>query len=94
MPVGGGQETKVLEPVHLSGHFSVAERGIYYFTPEDEKGHSDISYYDFAAGTTSKILTIEKPVFEHIEISPDGQTVLYPQLDEAGSDLMLVENFR
>jgi Tol biopolymer transport system component len=94
MPAGGGEETKVLEPVHLSGHFSVGEQGIYYFAPEDEKGHSDINFYDFAAGTTSKILTIEKPVYEHIEISPDGRTIIYPQIDETGSDLMLVENFR
>jgi hypothetical protein len=26
-------------------------------------------------------------------VSPDERTILYPQLDEAGSDLMLVENF-
>jgi hypothetical protein len=29
-----------------------------------------------------------------IEVSPDGRTVLYVQLDETGRDLMLVENFR
>jgi len=64
------------------------------FAPEDEKGHSDINFYDFTACTTSKILAIEKPVYEHIEISPDGRTILYPRIDETGSDLMLVENFR
>jgi hypothetical protein len=29
-----------------------------------------------------------------IAVSPDGRTILYTQLDEAGSDLMRVENFR
>ena len=27
-------------------------------------------------------------------VSPEGQTILYSQYDESGSDLMLVENFR
>jgi len=94
MPVEGGEESKVLEPVHYLGHFSVGERGIYYFAPEDDKGRSDINFYDFATRNTSKILTIERPVFEHIEISPDGRTILYPQYGEGGIDLMLVDNFR
>ena len=94
MPVGGGEETRVLERVHVAGHWVVGEQGIYFFGPEDDKGHSDINFYDFATEKTSKILTIEKAVYEHIEISPDGRTILYSQLDEAGSDLMLVENFR
>jgi Tol biopolymer transport system component len=94
MPVEGGAETKVLDSVHLSGHWAVGEQGIYFFAPDDGKGRSDINFRDFATGKTSKILTIEKPIFEHIEISPDARTILYTQIDEAGSDLMLVENFR
>jgi serine/threonine protein kinase len=94
MPVEGGAETKVLDSVHSFGHWTVAEQGIYFFGPEDQKGRSNINFYDFAAGKTRKILTIEKPISEHIEISPDARTILYTQIDEAGSDLMLVENFR
>ena len=60
MPVGGGEETKVLDSVHFAGHWAVGEQGIYFFGPEDDKGHSDINFYDFATGKTSKILTIEK----------------------------------
>jgi hypothetical protein len=29
-----------------------------------------------------------------LSISPDGRWVLYTQMDQAGSDLMLVENYR
>lgn len=36
--------------------------------------------YDFATGKT--------------RASPDGRTIHYIQMDQAGSDLMLVENFR
>jgi Tol biopolymer transport system component len=27
-------------------------------------------------------------------VSPDGRSIIYQQQDQAGSDLMLVENFR
>ena len=27
-------------------------------------------------------------------VSPDGRSLLYTQVDEGGSDLMLVDNFR
>ena len=59
----------------------------------DEKGHTDLTVYEFATGKTSKIRTMERPVGE-LTVSPDSRTILYTQLDETGSDLMLVENFR
>ena len=31
---------------------------------------------------------------DDMTVSPDGRTILYTQLDEEASDLMLVENFR
>jgi len=91
MPVGGGEETHVLDFVH---EYRVGEQGIYFFKPRDEQGFSDICFYEFATGKTRKILTIEGRVGDYIEVSPDGRTILYDQGDQAGSDLMLVENFR
>lgn len=29
-----------------------------------------------------------------LAVSPDGRWLLYPQVDQAGSDILLVENFR
>jgi hypothetical protein len=49
---------------------------------------------NFANGQTKKMLTIQRPVDNHIAVSPDGRTILYPQSDESGSVLMLVENFQ
>jgi Tol biopolymer transport system component len=94
MPVRGGEETIVLDSVHCTGGWAFWKDGIYFFRPADAKGHSDIYQYEFASGKTSKVLTIEKPVFYHIEASPDGRSILYTQNDQDGSDLMLVENFR
>ena len=53
-----------------------------------------IRFYEFATGQIRKVLTIQRRVDNHIAVSPDGQTILYPQWDESGSVLMLVENFR
>ena len=89
----GNQEEKVLDSIHSEGQFSVWKEGIYFFKPE-KIGHSDISFYEFATGQIRKVLTIERPVNNHIAVSPDGRTILYPQSDESGSVLVLVENFR
>ncbi|MBP1599308.1 MAG: serine/threonine protein kinase, partial [Acidobacteria bacterium] len=88
MPSGGGEENRVLESTSCGGPFAVVERGIYFITPS----RSDISYYDFSSGSTRKVVTAKRAAF--IEASPDGRTILYTQVDEVGSDLMLVENFR
>ena len=94
LPVGGGEATKVLDGVHPEGLWTVARDGIYFFTKPDEKGRSDLSICEFATGKTRKILTLERPVTYRTAASPDGRTILFTQVDEAGSDLMLVENFR
>jgi Tol biopolymer transport system component/predicted Ser/Thr protein kinase len=94
MPAAGGEEVKVLDSTHPEAGWTVGEQGIYFFTPADKQGHSDICLYKFATGKTSKILTIERNVYYRIAVSPDERTVLYTQFDQAGSDLMLVENFQ
>jgi Tol biopolymer transport system component len=94
VPAAGGEEVKVLDSIHSYGGWSVGKQGIYFFTPPDAQGRSDICLYKFATGKISKILTIERDVYERIAVSPDERTILYTQFDQAGSDLMLVENFR
>jgi Tol biopolymer transport system component/predicted Ser/Thr protein kinase len=92
--VDGNQEAKVLDSVHARGLWTVGKDGIYFFRTADKVGHSDICFYEFATGQIRKVLTIQRPVSIHIAVSPDGRTILYPQSDESGSVLMLVENFR
>jgi Tol biopolymer transport system component len=94
IPVDGGEEVKVLDSVHTAGRWTLGREGVYFFTPPDKQGHSDIRLYEFSTSKIKKILTIERGIFEEIAVSPDGRTILYTQVDEAGSELMLVENFR
>jgi len=94
VPVEGGEEVKVLEYVHSNGGWIVSQEGIFFFTAPDDKDLSELCLYEFASGKTVKILKMEKRIEGRIAVSPDGRTVLYAQIDESGSDLMLVENFR
>jgi Tol biopolymer transport system component len=52
-----------------------------------------LKLYDFATGTTSTVLPMGRPEFG-LDVSPDGRYLVYAQLDDPASDLMLVENFR
>jgi len=89
--VEGGEATKVLDAVDWG--WTTGKDGIYFFTVADNKGRADLSLYEFATGKTRKIRTIERRVGA-LGVSPDGMTILYTQLDDQASDLMLVENFR
>jgi len=91
--VDGSHEVKILGSVHSQGQWAVEKDGIYFFKTPDKIGHSDLSFYEFATGLIRKVVTIQRPV-NRLAVSPDGRTILYPQSDESGSVLMLVENFR
>ena len=92
--IDGNQEGKVLDSVDAEGEWTVGKEGIYFFRPPDKMGHTDLCFSEFATGQIRKVLTIKRPVNNHVVVSPDGRTILYPQSDESGSVLMLVENFR
>ncbi len=94
VPVDGGQSMKVIDGVSTGGHWTLAKDGLYFFTTPDERGHSEIRFHDFVTRTSKKIATVERTVGIRISVSPDGRSIYYPQFDDAGSDLMLVENFR
>ena len=98
VPVGGGEETQVLESV-LFPAFSVTPQGIYFIqAPDtDEPGWSFlIRFFDFATGRATTIHSLPPGVraSQGLTVSPDGRSILYTQVDQSQSDLMLVENFR
>jgi serine/threonine protein kinase len=53
-----------------------------------------IEFLSFATAKVKTVAPISGPPGEGLSVSPDGRFILYTQKDEAGSDLMLVENFR
>jgi eukaryotic-like serine/threonine-protein kinase len=58
---------------------------------------SVIQFFNLTTGKTTPVATIEKKLHnsnQSLAVSPDGRWLLYTQIDQQGSDLMLVENFR
>ena len=95
MPVGGGEETLVLEQlgVGLWGYWDLTQDGIYYYNAKTRA----IEFFSFATRKVTKVVTPERdPVFfaPGLSVSPDGRWILYAQVDIAASHIMLVENFR
>jgi Tol biopolymer transport system component len=91
MPAAGGEETQVLPSV-FGRSFAVNPQGIYYVPGFEPKFR--IEFFDFASKTSVTVIELDAPITNFLKISPDGSTLLYTQLDQLGSDLMLIENFR
>jgi hypothetical protein len=100
--LSGGEEKQVLQRVARRG-FSVFDDGIYYIYADPEGlAKSEIRFHDFATGCSRSVGTIEGRILNPIEarvgiglsVSPDRKTFLFTHYASAGSDLMMIENFR
>jgi hypothetical protein len=88
---GSGAVRVVNGPIAWVG-FAVTHEGIYYFS----RGPREVlQFYNFATRKSRALLTLDKPPNIGLSVSPDGLWLIYSQMDrEAGSNLMLVDNFR
>jgi hypothetical protein len=76
-------------------HWTVAEKGIYFATA-NTPSQPVIELFSFATGKVTQVATLDRPLSRSepgLAISPDGRWLLFAQMDQSGSDIMLVENF-
>ena len=98
MPVTGGPETPLLDH-NNAGYWrlwAVASKGIYFATA-NEPARPVIEFFNFATRKVTTIATLDKPLSPTdpgLAVAPNGRSILFAQMDQSGSDLMLVENFR
>jgi Tol biopolymer transport system component len=95
VPVEGGEETLVLEQLGatLWGYWGLTQDGIYFYNARTRA----IEFLSFATHKVTQIVKPEKPPGDArmgFAVSPDGRWILYAQVDQDVSDIMLVENFR
>ena len=98
IPVEGGQATKILEGLSTSLNLAMVDSGLYFVPAASPGSGSSIQFLNFASHQISPVANFEKPlsvgVGGGLAVSPDGRWILYTQADQAGSELMLVENFQ
>jgi Tol biopolymer transport system component len=106
VPVEGGEEVEVLKdpPAGFWGYWALDRDGIYYLEAKEKPGKGTakelqavVQYVNLATGKTREVARPEKePYFgaPGLAVSPDGRYLLYLQVTEQSSDIMLVENFR
>jgi Tol biopolymer transport system component/DNA-binding winged helix-turn-helix (wHTH) protein len=94
VPVGGGEESQVLESLCWWNAFDVVEGGIYLIPRPGPGGGSFIQFLNFATRSVKQIAAIKAGSVGCLSVSPDRRWILYTPSAEGGSDLMLVENFR
>jgi eukaryotic-like serine/threonine-protein kinase len=106
-PVSGGEEVQVVRDMASYRSFAIARDGIYFESapPGSSLGRfvmsmpfakpgATIDFLSFATGRVSRAMTAARHAGHGLDVSPDGRTLLFGQIDSLTEDLMLVENFR
>jgi len=97
VPVDGGEATRVLEQGEI-GDWCLIDRGICFFNVDEPDGPA-LRFFSFAEHKASLLRKFSKETRidtynAALSATADGRWIIYTQLDQVASDLMLVENFR
>jgi Tol biopolymer transport system component len=98
LPVQGGEESLVVDLLEAGylHYWTPTNEGIYFATKRTTPQHT-IQFFNFATRRLTQIIQLDKPLLTGIpglSLSPDEHSILYALLDQSGSDIMLMENFR
>ena len=98
--IDGGQEVKVVDepPENYWGYFAVGADGLYFVgdTGTPAKHRPGFKFFDFATRKITVMGDMEKYPYQAapgLSVSPDGKYLLYVQLDDSRTSLMMAENF-
>ena len=97
MPAGGGEEEFVTSH-HQAGlwrYWRVMEQGIYFATASS--AGAMLEFYNFKNKRINEVARLARPAERYLPglaVSPDGRSLLYCQMDQSGSDILMVESFR
>jgi len=94
MPIGGGEETQALKGNGLQCwcQWTLAPRGIYFFVSYLGEGRH-LMFKDFATKKIFSVMKFQKTVINPA-VAPDGKSLVYVQVDQSDSSIMLVNGYR
>jgi hypothetical protein len=91
-PTGTESRVDGVPPLSFAANWDVVPGGVYFFPKNDIL---TLNYFDFSTRKAGPIFKISGGgAFPGLSVSPDGRYILYPELDDYRSDIMLAENFR
>jgi len=95
MPIGGGEEMRILEESGGSDwyNWALGRNGIYLLNRGAQPKEA-IQYFEFATGKRKTILFPDRRVDFGVAVSPDERSILYAQNDLYQESLILMKNFR
>jgi serine/threonine protein kinase len=102
IPVEGGREEELVASVR-DRNWAVASDGVYIFQMSagatglyGQNQPAELLFYDLRTRRLNKTgFASPRDIGNNgIAISPDGKRLVFPQLDDAGSTIMIVEHFR
>jgi Tol biopolymer transport system component/DNA-binding winged helix-turn-helix (wHTH) protein len=91
-PQGAFLESGVegLPPIIQENLWTMTRGGV-YFVPADSP--KSLRYFDFATKKIRDVFEIDKDFGDGLSVSPDGRWLLYSQVDDENSDIMVVDRF-
>jgi Tol biopolymer transport system component len=94
-----GVEEPVLNQLKVGfwGAWALVEDGIYFADRTDAKNAQAIFFYRFKDKSIAHLWDFERPGAvsdSTMAVSPDGKVLLFTQVDQAGSDILMLEHFR
>ena len=94
LPVEGGQASKLIENLSDLRNLVIVSKGIYFVPQQGTALVCSIEFLDFATNHIKRVASFGKFLSSGLALSPDGRWILYTQVEQGGSELRLVENFR
>ena len=97
-PLAGGEEELVLDH-HGAGYWrywAVVKQGIYFATAQRPE-QPLIEFFSFATGRVTPVAVLEKGLdrgMTGLAVSSDGRRLIWSQVDQDSSDIMLMDNFK
>jgi Tol biopolymer transport system component/DNA-binding winged helix-turn-helix (wHTH) protein len=94
VPVNGGKEEKLVGGLSNSLNFAVTDKGLYFLSIGDRERDTALEFYELNTGKIKRLQEVGKLWFYGMAMSPQQGSICYSIVDQAGSNLMLVDEMR